>query len=179
MRHVQKLQLGMALSAILFCLTTPFALLHPAAHEAKAQVHPTVRHVDATDLQHDTMLVLSERTANGTFPVAVMSKTERPDTFETLVHDVEGARRVTRPAPHRTPAASAGWAASQDARSTPPSSYPYILTFYEASGRVHRILYADANGSLLDPKTAERFAAGPALAGDLAELRAQCALSRR
>lgn len=142
MRQNDRLHIGMALVAMVFCLTTPLALITHAQHRAPAATVPTFHDLSHDDLTADGSVVVL--LGNGAWypPIAVISPYDHVGglPFETVANVVNQAG-LTR--------ASA--------------MYPYELVFYRPTGQVDRTFYANPDGVLMDATTRLHFQAAPIL----------------
>lgn len=142
MRLNDRLHIGIALAGMVFCLTTPLALVAHAAHRVSAPNAPTFRDLSDDDLTTDGSVVVLRGDGAWHPPIAVISPYDHVGAipFSAIANSVNQAG-LTR--------ASA--------------LYPYELVFYRPTGQLDRTFYANPDGVLMDATTRLHFQAAPIL----------------
>lgn len=152
MRQMERVQVGMALVGMVFCLTTPLALLRHAAHRTPKPGMPTFEQLEGKDLTADGSVMVVRGSDAWHPPVDVISATDKMGSlpFAALANSV-----------------------NQAALTNATAMYPYELIFYRPTGQRDRVFYANPDGVLLDSQSHLRFQAPPILQTYLEQVRKQ------
>jgi len=140
MRQLQKMQMGMALCALLLCFSPAATWLteSKAATVRIAPVVPTLTSHLHTDVRGDgSMIWFQSVFGQSERPIASVSRVDR-QIFQSLINSVASARPVQ------------------------PSvrSFPYLCIVYRTSGQVDRTFRMAKDGVLKDVETGQWFVPG-------------------
>lgn len=140
MRQTQRMQIGLAMLAVLFCFSTPWVLqrMQTAAHaENYAATLAQVRHVN---LLRDATLRVYVRSSQPRAPLAEVRARDHT-VYQELARDIARARLVHPVMVANRPQCT--------------------VVFSTAAGRPDAVFWADAAGRLTDPYSHKIFQAGP------------------